>query len=304
MSPEVPRDRTVRYSGRDFTPADLQTIWAIIAKDPKPNRQKISYLVCDALAWHKPNGTRKDMSCRVAMLRMERDGLIELPPPQSKNNNRSERIQRTLLAVPGAPIDAPVAALTGLRLELVTRKTSALWNEYIDRYHYLGFKKLPGAQLRYFAVADQGVLALFGFGAAAWKTKPRDLFIGWIPEQRERNLHLIVNNARFLILPWVRSRNLASHLIARVSRRLPDDWFDIYAYRPVLIETFVDVERFQGTCYKAANWARLGDTTGRGKLGGHHLYGDSVKAIWVYPLSEHFRRELCLVPPESSSAGA
>lgn len=121
----MPRHRTVRYSGRDFTPADLQTIRTIIAKDPKPNRQNISYLVCDALAWHKPNGTRKDMSCRVAMLRMERDGLIELPPPQYKNNNRSAPIQRTLLAEPGAPIDAPVAALTGLRLELVTRKSGS-----------------------------------------------------------------------------------------------------------------------------------------------------------------------------------
>lgn len=158
--------------------------------------------------------------------------------------------------------------------------------------------------MRYFAVADQGMLALFGFGAAAWKIKPRDLFIGWTPEQRKRNLHLIVNNARFLILPWVRSRNLASHLLARVSRRLPDDWSDAYAYRPVLLETFVDVKRFQGTCYKGANWAHLGDTTGRGKLGGHHLYGHSVKAVWAYPLSPHFRRELCLLPSEASSAGA
>lgn len=164
-----------------------------------------------------------------------------------------------------------------------------MWNEYIHRYHYLGYKTLPGAQLRYFVTSDNTLLALSGFGASAWQTAPRDRFIGWSHEQRQKNLHLIVNNARFLILPWVQSKNLASMILARAARQLPDDWEKRYHYRPVLLETFVEKRRFAGTCYKAANWVMVGETQGRGKLGPAGKQSVSIKDIGPYPLVRNFR---------------
>ena len=175
---------------------------------------------------------------------------------------------------------------------VLSRPDSALWNEYIDRYHYLGYPPLPGAQLRYFARWENRLLALLGFGAPAWKTAPRDRFIGWRPSERERNLQRIVNHARFLILPWVQSQNLASKLLALAARLLPQDWHDRYAYRPVLLETFVDTQRFTGACYKAANWIHVGQTQGRGKLDRDHKADLPTKSIWLSPLSKFFRRAL------------
>ena len=188
----------------------------------------------------------------------------------------------------------PAGALEDLRLELVSsRAQSRLWNEYVQRHHYLGYQPLPGAQLRYFARSQGRVLALLGFGAAAWKTAPRDLFIGWSHDQRKQRLHLVVNNARFLILPWVRSPHLASKLLGMAARCLPDDWLQRYGYRPVLLETFVEKERFAGTCYKAANWKLLGETQGRGKLDVHTRRALPVKTVWVLPLARRFREILC-----------
>ena len=197
-------------------------------------------------------------------------------------------------ALTGARVkQAATERVSGLHLEpVLSRPDSTLWNEYIDRYHYLGYKPLPGAQLRYFACSESRILALLGFGAAAWKTAPRDRFIGWRPSERERNLQLIVNNARFLILPWVESKNLASKLLAMAARQLPEDWHDRYAYRPVLLETFVDTGRFTGACYKAANWIHVGQTQGRGKLDRDRKADLPTKSIWLYPLSKHFRRSL------------
>ena len=172
------------------------------------------------------------------------------------------------------------------------KQDSRLWNEYIQRYHYLGHKPLPGAQIRYILFSQEQPIALLGFGAAAWQTAPRDRYIGWSHEQRKRNLPLIVNNARFLILPWVQSKNLASMLLAKVARVLPGHWHEIYGYRPVLLETFVEKPRFQGTCYNAANWVYLGQTKGRGKLGPAGKQSVPIKGLWVYPLERRFRDAL------------
>ena len=162
----------------------------------------------------------------------------------------------------------------------------------VHRYHYLGYQPLPGAQLRYLITSAGRMLGAFGFGAAAWKTAPRDQWIGWTAEQRKRNLHLVVNNARFLILPWVKSPNLASKVLSMAARRLPTDWQTAYSYRPVLLETFVQKDRFAGTCYKAANWRYLGDTKGRGKLDVKHENTIPIKAIFVYPLVSDLRSQL------------
>ncbi len=229
---------------------------------------------------------------------------FQLPAPRTRNGNGRPYKRRTLQAEPRrSPIAIPAGALQDLHPELVdSKKASHLWNEYIDRYHYLGYQPLPGAQLRYFAYAEGEILALFGFGAAAWMTAPRDRFIGWTHQQRKNRLHLVVNNARFLILPWVHSPNLASRLLAMTTRKLPGDWQIRYGYCPVLFETFVEIPRFRGTCYKAANWTYLGQTQGRGKLGKHKARLPK-KAIWVYPLVKNFRRKLCDSPSPTRSIG-
>jgi hypothetical protein len=283
---------TKRYSGRTFDAQAIEQIRSLIQAHPDTSRQQLSYRVCEVFDWRKPDGSLKDMSCRVALLRMHREGLIELPVPRHKVNPCRSFARRTVQAQPEAPLEGVVHALTQLRLELVERTGSALWNETIDRYHYLGYKPLPGAQLRYFAFAGDRLVGLLGFGAAAWKSGPRDEWIGWSREQRHRNLSGVVNNARFLILPWVRVSSLASKLLSMAARELPTHWEGRYGYRPVLLETFVERARFTGTCYRAANWTCVGETQGRGKLGDHRAGQVPIKTVWVYPLRKGFRGQL------------
>lgn len=281
----------IRYCGRDFSDQELEQIRQLIAEDAGRSRAELSRLTCRMLDGYKPDGGLKDMSCRVAMLRMAEDGLITLPPPRCKPP--SQKISFTQQTDPQAFILQPVHERAALQLcSVVTREQSRLWNEYIHRYHYLGHKPLPGAQLRYFVTLDQKIIAALGFGAAAWQTAPRDQFIGWSHAQRQKNLPLIVNNARFLIMPWVKSKNLASTILALIARRLPVHWENRYRIRPVLLETFVDTERFSGTCYKAANWIYVGKTKGRGKLGPAGKQSVPIKDLWLYPLNRQFRSHL------------
>jgi hypothetical protein len=277
-----------RYCGRDFTNKELDQIRSLIKENPQFYRAKLSREVCQTLRWLKPDGKLKDMSCRVAMLRMQKDGLIELPEPlRAKASIR--KIEFTPATDPQDSILCPVNQLPHLQLQMVNKTNSSLWNEYIERYHYLGYTPLPGAQLRYFITANGQILALTGFGAAAWQTSPRDKFIGWDHEQRKRNLHLIVNNARFLILPWVQSKNLASKILALHARQLPYEWEEKYKIRPVLMESFVEKNRLAGTCYKAANWCNVGQTKGRGKLGPPGKISVPIKDVWLYSLNTNFR---------------
>jgi len=280
----------MRYCGRDFTVDELEWIRKLVAEHPQLNRAQLSRALCRHLGWYKADGELKEMSCRVAMLRMQADDLITLPAPQNGNGNGRAYARRTQATDPSLPIDLPVQQLADLRLEPVSdRRTSHLWNEYIQRYHYLGYQPLPGAQMRYVASAQGQILALLGFGAAAWKVASRDRWIGWSAAQRQERLHLIINNARFLILPWVTCRNLASKLLAMTARRVAQDWANRYGYQPVLLETFVETQRFAGTCYRAANWIHVGQTKGRGKLDSNHQASLPVKDIWLYPLDKHFR---------------
>ena len=277
-----------RYCGRDFSEAELTLIRTLISTDPEHTRSVLSRLTCQAMHWLKPDGRLKEMSCRVAMLRMQEDGLIQLPPPR-----RQRPISNILIRAETAqqePINVPVHELPRLELRLVGNKEdSRLWNEFIHRYHYLGHKALPGAQLRYWVNAGDRLVALLGFGAAAWQCAPRDKFIGWSHEQRQKNLHLIVNNARFLILPWVCSDNLASKTLGLAARQISGDWENRYGYRPLLLETFVENDRFTGTCYRAANWHQVGKTQGRGKLGPAGKQSVPIKDIWLYPLQHNFK---------------
>lgn len=281
-----------RYCGRLFSGDELLGIRRLIIEHPSYNRVALSRAVCDAIAWIKPDGRRKEMSCRVAMLRMHRDGLIILPAPLKGNGNGRARPRLTFASQPQSPISLPAGALGELEFRRVTPRDSSLWNELIERHHYLGHKPLPGAQIRYLVFAGPHLLAALGFGASAWKVAPRDKFIGWSDDERVRNLHLVVNNARFLILPWVASHNLASRILGSAAKRLGQDWQDSYGYRPVLLETFVDKARFRGTCYRAANWTCVGSTQGRGKLDRHRWHPLPVKDIFLYPLNQDFRLAL------------
>jgi hypothetical protein len=279
------------YCGRDFSTTELDQIVQLIADNPEYHRADLSREVCRILQWYKADGGLKEMSCRVAMLRMHADGLIELPTPR-RTKPALLPFCSTSATDPKEPILHPVHHLGTLSLHLVGRNDSSLWNEYIGRYHYLGYTPLPGAQLRYFVLLDQQVIALLGFGAAAWQAAPRDDYIGWTHSLRKRHLPLVVNNARFLILPWIQVKNLASKILAMAVKQLPIDWQNQYQITPVLMETFVEKDRFAGTCYKAANWIHVGTTKGRGKLGPSGKQSVPIKDLLLYPLQKDFRRIL------------
>lgn len=285
----------MRYRGRDFNPVEIASIRRLIEENAGMHRAGLSRMVCELFDWRKPDGGLKEMACRVAMLEMDRDGLIGLPAARrSADYLRNAPKKRVIEAEPGISIHGDIAELRTIRLVPVTRgPLSDLWNALVHRYHYLGYKRPGGAQMRYLAYADDRVLGCLAFSGAAWKTGPRDTFIGWTAENREKRLHLVVDNSRFLILPWVRVPNLATKLLAMAAKRIPGDWQTRYNYRPLLIETFVDKERFLGTCYKAANWICVGETQGRGRYDTKHIaHGRSVKSIWLMPLSRHFREGL------------
>ncbi len=273
---------SMEYCGRQFTTCEIDLIRDIIEKGA--NRTSLSRRFCEKVEWRKCDGGLKEMSCRVALLRMERDGHIVLPSPQRPANNHLKKPKGMDLPLPD------IRTVDPLDVELVDKSTSALWNAYIDTYHYLGYTPLPGAQLRYVVKSHGQILALLGFSAAAWKCAPRDGYIGWDTPTRKKNLHLVVNNSRFLIL--TRHPNLASRILSRVARRIASDWQTRYGYEPVLLETFVEKERFNGGCYKASNWAMIGETKGRGKLDVRHEHRLPVKTVWLYPLDKDYKKWL------------
>lgn len=277
------------YCGREFTAEEMARIGELVAT--LPTRRAIADALCDALDWRRPDGRRKDMSARVALLRMERDGLITLPPPRNGNGNgaiprHQEPSQLQLPLVVPSTLDA----LGEVELVVVrTKDGSKRWRELVASYHYLGYTPFAGAQLRYLIESRSQTLGALGFAASAWSCAPRDAHIGWDAPTRKARLHLVVGNARFLILPEVRVPNLASHVLSRVARRLRTDWQDAYGYAPVLLETFVETGRFTGASYKAANWTLVGQTKGRGKLDRTNEHALAVKDIYLYPLHRNYR---------------
>lgn len=285
----APTQTTLRYCGRAFSPADLETIRQITEDPHQPTRAEIARAVCAALHWIQPDGRPKLMSCKVALQRMEAHGVIWLPLP-TREKPAPRRRAFSAASDPGPPISGTLADLGPVRLALVDDPLgSSLWNELVSRHHYRGGITLPGAQLRYLAYAGERPLAAFGLGAAAWTVAPRDRFIGWNSAERAAHLPLVVDLHRFLVLPWISIRCLASHLLGRIARRLPADWRRRHGLRPVLLETFVEADRFAGTCYAAANWHHVGRTQGRGRMDRAHRGGESIKDIWLRPLDPRFR---------------
>ena len=259
---------------------------------------EIARTVCELLAWTRPSGRLKTHECRQLLVRLHDRGVLPLPPRRLSGPQGPRRIAWTTASDPPAVITGRVRDLEPLQLTLVTRaEDRAHWTELIDRYHYLRFRVPVGAQLRYLVRAappSSLIVACLLWTSAAWKMAPRDRWIGWTATQRAVNLRFVVNNSRFLILPWVQVPHLASAILARAARRLPDDWQAAYGTRPLLLETLVDAQRFAGTCYRAANWQLLGETQGRGRMDrSHAAHGAAPKQVFVYPLVRDVSHRLC-----------
>jgi hypothetical protein len=285
----APSPTPLRYCGRSFIPEDLETIRRITEDPRHETRRDIARAVCAALHWTKPDGQPKLVSCHVALQRMEAHGVIWLPLP-TRPAVRPRPPRRTPAGDPGAPITGSRGDLRDLRLVPVTgRSESSLWNELVDRYHYLGRTQSAGAQCRYLAWDGDRVLAALGFGASAWRLAPRDRFVGWTDVERQAHLHEVVQNRRLLVLPWVSVKGLASSILSLAARRLPADWEERAGFRPLLLETFVEQGRFSGTCYAAANWVHVGHTQGRGRNDRTGQGGRPVRDVWLLPLHPRFR---------------
>jgi hypothetical protein len=233
------------------------------------------------------------MACRALLLSLEAKGALELPPRQKESFRAPRRADRQTFVVDDSVLEGLVAAFRSLTIRMVRQTPDeALWDHLVDSHHYLGRPWIVGSSLKYLVYLDDRLVACLGWGSAAWKVASRDAFIGWDRETREANLHQVVNNVRFLILPWVRVEHLASKVLAANLRTLRSDWRRFYAQEVSLAETFVDTERFPGTCYKAANWTRIGETKGRGKYDREHRDASSVKAVYLYPLTRDYRERL------------
>lgn len=292
-----------RVCGRRFHPRALRMIRETIAEYRHTHRAEITRQVCERLGWVDARGRLKIAGAAVALRRFHRKGWIELPPPRSTSPALGPLSLPEDLRPLQPSLKGPLSALGPVRLEPVLQRADArLWNALIAHYHYQGHSRFCGAQLRYLLHSEHGVLGALGFSAAALALRDRDPWIGWSPGQRRDNRHLVVNNSRFLLLPWVRVPNLASHVLARAARRLPADFRQRYGYAPVLLETFVEQDRFSGTCYRAANWLCVGQTTGRGRtdLRSHRQRREEppplpIKGIWLYPLGpvDRVRARLC-----------
>jgi hypothetical protein len=271
----------------------------VVAQCSSLSLTEISRTLCELLDWKRPNGKLKNHECRLLLERWRDQGQIRLPAVQPCGGRGARRVQLTGRSDPQPEITGPAGEFEPLTLTVVGGERKAdcqLWAEYVERYHYLGHRVPVGASLRYFVSSERcpaQVLACLLWSSAAWKMAARDRWIGWSAEQRARNLPFVVNNSRFLLLPWVRVKGLASKILGQSARQLPDDWGCLYGYRPLLLETLVEEERFRGTCYRAANWIELGRTEGRGRMDRDHQAPLHPKLIFVYPLCRNVEQRLC-----------
>ena len=254
----------------------------------------MSRRLCLAWNWTQPNGQPKDMICRGLLLDLERKGAIHLPPrKKTPLNPFLHRSPPERIEVDQTPVNTPLRELFPISIRQVRRSPlEKLCNSLIEEHHYLGYTQPVGEHLKYMALSGDRPVGCLAFSSAAWHLGPRDNFIGWTPALREKNRHLLAYNTRFLIMPWVRVPHLASHLLAQCSKRLSKDWQTLYSHPVHWVETFVDSERFKGTCYQAANWIFLGKTTGRGKLDQTRKPNRSIKDVYGYPLIRQFRERL------------
>lgn len=285
------------YRGRHVTPDDVVFIRSLIAAHPDKSRRALSAELCRAWNWYQPNGAMRDMVCRSLMLELHRAGHIELPAVrQVPNNPLAKRKAPAPIDIDRSPIEGTLKDLGPLDVRQVRRtKEEALLNSLIEEHHYLGYTQPVGEQLKHMVFAGTRPVACFTWSSAPRHLAPRDRFIGWTPEVRRANIHLMAYNSRFLIMPWARVPHLASHLLSRVTRRLSGDWQAIYDHPVHFALTFVDTDRFKGTCYRAANWEMLGRTTGRGKDDQTGRQNRPLKDILGLALTKRFRKKLGVI---------
>lgn len=298
-------EKIVSFCGRVLTASELSLVRQIIADFPRLSQAELAYTICELLQWRRPNGKLKCPECvEWLQKRQEHDCLPSLPELRVTKPRGAHRFHADRQSDPQPPLRGRLADYQPLRLQLIQDLAGRrLFQQFIQRYHPLGYRVPYGAQLRYLVRApSQDVLACLLFTSAAWKMAPRDSWIGWSDAARRVNLPLLVNNGRFLILPWVEVPHLASHILALAARQLPADWLAAYGVRPQLLETLVD-RPYTGTCYRAANWILVGQTQGRGRMDRTHQAQGTCKDILLYPLESHWRQRVCQLPaPQLSHA--
>jgi hypothetical protein len=272
----------------------IAQIQQLLKEHPDWHRSRLSKELCELWNWKSENGQLKDISCRDLLRSLDADGRIQLPPQRNGARQKGRAVSIQLSFHDMTPMETKLKAVKPVIVEIAdAREKIGEFKSFIEQYHYLGYGQSVGECIRYTVRSRDGVpLACLMFGSSAWRCAPRDQFIGWGDERRRGKLHLTTNNTRFLILPWVRIPYLASHLLSVISRRVSQDWQTKYGHPLFLLETFVERDRFAGTCYKAANWIRVGETTGRGRDDTDRSASLPIKDIYVYPLTAEFRKNL------------
>ncbi|MGD9202471.1 MAG: DUF4338 domain-containing protein [Chitinispirillia bacterium] len=284
----------IRYKGITVTSEEIDFIKALIRNNPHDSRRILSKKLCQEWNWKQANGSLRDMYCRSFMLQLHRDGYITLPVrKKTPNNPLAYRKSPPAITIDRTSVKKKVSQIHPLDFQQVRGSSlEKVYNGLISQYHYLGYCHPIGEHLKYVVYWHDRPVSCLAFCSSPRHIGARDRYIGWNKEVREKNLHLIVYNTRFLLLPWIHVRYLASHILSRIVKRLSFDWQDYYNHPVYFVETFVDTEKFLGTCYKAANWRYLGKTTGRGKNDQTHKANRSIKAVWGYPLTQEFRHLL------------
>ena len=285
-----------RFCGQAITERQLELIRGITARYSKLSRTELAATACELLEWLRPNGKPKTVECREFLEKLEQQQQIVLPPQRKK---RAKRIAVAIAPIEQqdqTPLHVELGQLQPIQLQQVTTAEQRnQWRSLVEQHHYLGHKIPFGAHLRYFVQSEQGVIGCLQYSSPAWRLQARDSWIGWTDSQRQNQLQHVICNSRFLILPWVRVPNLASHVLAQAARQVVVDWQGHFGVTPWLLETLVDSRRFQGVCYRAANWILVGDTTGRGRNDRHHQRHDAApKSVWLYPLHRHCRDRLSM----------
>ena len=286
---------SMTIQGRELFSEDIELIRRLMADNPDWHRTRLSIELCQMWNWRTDKGQLKDIACRSMLRKLDQRQFIVLPPPLRPGNH-----SRQIPDIPHYcdPIEGVLDDLRPIEIVMVSRRSENdhLFHCLMDRYHYLGCRGHVGEHMKYMVYDHyKRPLACLLFGSAAWKTIPRDRFIGWNAATRQGNLKLLTNNTRFLILPWVRIANLASFILGACLRRLRSDWSARYGHDLCMVETFVDRSRFAGTCYQAANWLKLGQTKGRSRQDLHRKLKVPIKDLYVYPLTADFKQRLCTV---------